>query len=76
MTCPKPCMHLQTADESYRSYADGSWVAAEVHLCDWPDMHPDRLVNAPRWMQRLVGAGLAINPAVDCVGCAAHKEAP
>lgn len=68
-----PCIHDQISDEAYVIDDRGNTAPAIVHLCEWPDQNPGRFVDAPRWLLRLVGAGLAITPERDCVGCPAFK---
>jgi hypothetical protein len=63
-----PCIHLDVSPEAY---VDGQ--PATVHLCCFPDNEPARFVDAPRWLLRLVGSGLAITPEKDCAGCPAYK---
>ncbi len=64
------CAHLDVSDEAVGINAfTGQQVKTTVHLCGWPDMHPERFVAAPRWLMKLAGAGWAINPERDCAGC-------
>lgn len=65
------CKYLVRSEEAYSIGPMGE-SEVQVSLCTWPDMHPDRFVNAPRWLLRQIGGGLAVMPAHDCVGCAAY----
>ena len=70
---PAPCIYLSAAAEAASIAPDGTEVEAAVCLCTWPDMHPERFVDAPMWLLRLVGPGLAIDPERNCVGCPAYR---
>lgn len=67
------CAYDMLSVEAYAGPSLDTLKPADVHLCTWPDMNPERLVDAPRWLQRLIGGGLAITPGHDCVGCAAYR---
>ncbi|WP_157014864.1 hypothetical protein [Mesorhizobium xinjiangense] len=69
------CKYLSRSDEAYAISSSGIETPATVHLCDWPDQHPERFRNAPRWLLRQIGPGLAIEPARDCAGCPAFAAA-
>ena len=65
------CMHLDTSPEAY---VNGK--PAVVRLCVFPDNEPARFVDAPRWLLRQIGSGLAVRPEHDCVGCPAYRPRP
>lgn len=67
------CVYLEQADVAYRLGAGGKLVPASGQLCNWPDMNPGRLVDAPFLMLKLVGGGILVRPEVDCVNCPAFS---
>lgn len=70
------CGHLLRADEAYAvDPLTGEQPPIAVDLCERPDQNPDRFVSAPRWLLKLVGAGLAVTPERDCPGCPGFKSA-
>lgn len=71
-----PCLYLTKSPESYAVTDDGVGLPIDVYLCEWPDQNPGRFVDAPRWLLRLVGAGLSVRPERDCVNCPAFKAIP
>lgn len=64
------CRHMEKSGEAY---IDGK--PADVTICAFPDNEPGRFVDAPRWLLRQIGGGLAITPERDCIGCPAFKSA-
>jgi hypothetical protein len=64
------CIHRDVSEEAF----DQNGKRITVHLCSFPDNRPDRFVDAPRWLLRLIGAGLAIDPKKDCVDCPAFRK--
>jgi hypothetical protein len=68
-----PCIYRDASLEAYRIDAKtGKETPVTIHLCAWPDAYPDRLVDAPRWVNRVIGSGLAIDPERDCIDCPAQ----
>lgn len=66
-----PCVFRDLSDEAWRvSATTGQAVRCEVWLCSWPTT----LGARPRWVERSIGAGLAIDPARDCVGCPVRRD--
>lgn len=70
------CAHLDVSDEAVGINAfTGQQIKTTVHLCGWLDMHPERMIDAPRWLMKQSRAGWAVDPKRDCKGCpgyAAH----
>jgi hypothetical protein len=64
------CIHRDVSSEAY----DEHGKPITVYLCSFPDNEPGRFVDAPRWLLRTVGAGLAIDPEKDCVDCPAFQK--
>lgn len=67
------CRHLEQADEAYRIGGDGRQIPAIVMLCGFADAHPERLTNAPRWLQRNAISGHLLDYPRDCIGCPAFE---
>ncbi len=63
------CRNLEAAEAAVSVDPAGRERPITVHLCNWPHHHRRELAAAPRWLQRLVGPGLAIDPQRDCIGC-------
>lgn len=63
------CRYNVPSPQAYRVGDHGEEQRVEVRLCDWPDQHPERFVNAPRWLLQQIGSGLMIRPEHDCVSC-------
>lgn len=65
------CQHLCASEEAYMVNADtGEEVPATRYLCEWLDAHPERLVNAPRWLTNWgLSGGPNFDPQTDCPGC-------
>lgn len=54
------CQHLQPYEETPDAGP----------ACMWPDAHPERLVDAPRWLSSwALSGGPTFDPAKHCVGC-------
>jgi hypothetical protein len=70
------CYYNRASPEAYAVSETGEERRIEVRLCEWPDQNPDRFVDAPRWLLRLIGGGLAITPERDCVGCPGFRAPP
>lgn len=69
------CRHLTTADEAVAiDPATGRETPTTVHLCTWADDHPDRLIGAPRWVQRNMLGGHLLRYPQDCEGCPGFSE--
>jgi len=66
--------HCKFQIESSEAYSvrGGAQTPVRVHLCEWPDQHPERFQSAPLWLLKLIGAGMAIRPERDCVNCPAY----
>lgn len=64
------CIHRDVSSEAYDQHGN----RITVHLCSFPDNNPGRFVDAPRWLLRTIGAGLAIDPETDCVDCPAYEK--
>lgn len=69
------CRHLKKADEAYSiDVLTGKEEPAVVHMCIWSFNHADDLLaDAPRWVNRHIGGGLAIDPERDCTNCPAYS---
>lgn len=66
-----PCVYRDLSDEAYRvSLATGRKERREVWLCSWPTS----LGARPRWVERCLGSGLAIEPESDCVNCPVRRD--
>lgn len=66
----KHCLYEGVSDEAYRlDPATGTETAIALHLCEWPTRQ--RLADAPTWLMKMAGGGIAITPERDCVGCPA-----
>lgn len=65
------CQHLTQADEAYRYDPEtGEETPIIAHLCTWADAHPERLLNAPRWVQEYaLSGGPSFVPEKHCIGC-------
>jgi len=73
----KTCIYAIASEEAYKvDMRTGQQIPCEVLICEWPEQNPGRFINAPRWLQDVLGGGLAIKPERDCVGCAAFKASP
>lgn len=73
------CIYDHLAAEAYRVEdidEDRRLIPVDLHLCDWPDQHPERFVDAPSWWHKRIGVSPAISPERDCVGCPARKDEP
>ncbi len=71
------CVYQIASPEAYAvNPRTGQTEAVEVTLCEWPDQHPERFLNAPMWLLRQIGSGLAINPERDCKNCPARISPP
>lgn len=58
------CAHLEPYNED-----EGNGRA-----CTWADAHPERLLDAPRWLSSWVlSGGPNFDPAKHCVGCPGFK---
>lgn len=67
------CTHRSVSPEAYRiDLATGQETRITLHLCEWPEAYPDRLIDAPLWVHRAIGGGLAIKPERDCIRCPAR----
>jgi phosphotransferase system IIA component len=67
-----PCVFRDLSDEAYRvDLQSGTQTRIDVWLCGWPTT----LMNTPkpRWVDRAIGHGLAINPEADCVNCPSRR---
>lgn len=66
------CIHLTQSEEAINVSTGAPGVR---HLCLWADAHPERLVDAPRWLQEwALAGGPTFNPGKHCVGCPAKRE--
>jgi hypothetical protein len=66
------CKHLTTT-EAFRIGPDGKQTPEVGHLCVWADAHPDRFIDAPRWITNPALASILIRPERDCVGCPGYE---
>ncbi len=69
------CRHLEQSSEAYEIGDDDTQRPCIVHLCAWADNEPEKLVNAPRWLQRNSLSGHLLRYPDDCMGCPAFAEA-
>lgn len=73
------CRHAVKSPEGYLVEVDVDDEPIEkpvtVWLCNWADSHPERLVDAPRWVLQQVVHGAAVLPHIDCVKCPAFAPA-
>lgn len=69
------CKHL-TETEAWSIGPDGQEADEVGHLCLWADAHPERFINAPRWISKRALASDLIRPARDCVGCPGYEAKP
>lgn len=65
------CKYRSVSEEAYTApaYDHQRMARATVYLCGWPR---DHLANAPAWVKRSIGGGLAIHPENDCRDCPAR----
>lgn len=69
------CRHRDVSDAAVAiDPFTGREATITVHLCCFPDNEPGRFVDAPRWLLKMVGTGIAIDPARDCINCPAYQE--
>lgn len=66
------CKYLVKSDEAWRIEGGEFRRRIDVHMCEWPDQHPDRFTDAPLWLLKLVGPSHSVNPEFDCVNCPAR----
>lgn len=61
-----PCSFRDLSDEAYRvDMATRRETRVDVWLCTWPSTMGAR----PPWVDRRLGAGIAIQPEIDCLNC-------
>lgn len=64
------CRHLFEPAQSFRRDVEsGEETTLVFPLCGWADAHPERLVDAPRWLVAPALAGGLVHPERDCAGC-------
>jgi hypothetical protein len=67
------CRHL--IDTCAEKVGPTGAAAYTGHLCTWAEAHPDRLLDAPRWISQPALASILIDPAEHCVGCPGYQAA-
>lgn len=68
------CKHLIDT-EAWR-IGPGGETPEVGHLCTWADAHPERFLNAPRWISSRALASELIHPEHHCVGCPGYEAKP
>lgn len=67
------CRHATEID-AIAYYGPGDSRPEKRTRCDFVDNEPERFMNAPRWMLRMIGGGNLITND-DCRGCPAFERA-
>ena len=69
------CEHLTESGEAYAIGADGAETRITHHLCTWADEHPERFLDAPRWLSEwALSGGPNFHPARHCHKCPGYTE--
>lgn len=74
MFTPNKCVHLEKSSEAQTITEDLRREVTTVWLCNFPENNPQKFVDCPRWITKLIYPGLAVTPETDCVKCPAYFE--